>query len=49
MQLFDYFRKQEEDIFPFTRQKVGKYMREKGVFEDLQYPVEDTVSFYQGK
>lgn len=40
MQLYEYFRKQEKEIFPFTRQKVGKYVRNKAVFEGLEYPVE---------
>jgi hypothetical protein len=40
MKLYEYFRKQEGAVFPFTRQKVGNYVREKEVFEDLKYPVE---------
>jgi len=49
MQIYKYFRKKEDAVFSFTRQKVGKYVREKGVFEDLEYPVERYSIVQQGK
>lgn len=49
MQLYKYFRKKEDKIFPFTRQKVGKYVRDKGVFENLKYPVERYNIMLPGK
>jgi len=49
IQLYEYFKNQDEEIFPFTRQKVGKYVRDKGVFEGLEYPVERYCIMPAGK
>ena len=35
MQLYKYFRKKEDEIFPFTRQKVGKYVIERRLDESV--------------
>jgi len=42
--VYDYFQKfKDRTVFPFTRQRVGMYVRENKVFEDLTYPIEKYV------
>jgi hypothetical protein len=39
-QVADYFQKAHGSVFPFTRQWISKYIREKETFKDYQYPIE---------
>ena len=42
--VYDYFKDfREKTVFPFTRQKVGSYVRENKVFAGLEYPIEKYV------
>jgi hypothetical protein len=39
--VYDYFQSwEDEPVFPFTRQKIGRAVRQQGVFKGLQYPIE---------
>ncbi|MFZ7137867.1 MAG: hypothetical protein ACOWW1_05565 [archaeon] len=43
-EVYNYFQGfGDRPVFPFTRQWVGRYVREHGVFEGLTYPIEKYV------
>ena len=48
--LLEYFKDAKDSlVFPFTRQHVGTYVREHGVFKGLTYPIETYGIYKEGK